>query len=299
MSYSSLSCQRFEFGGFSRSEHARYSVIGVPYDFTSTYRPGSRFGPNAIREASINLEAYCLRNMFDVEDVPIEDLGDLNVLTDAGATTDLLQKVVAEVVSENKFPIVLGGEHTITYGSVRAFDETALISFDAHLDLRDEYLGNKLSHAAFMHRLCEFLGPERIFEIGSRAVCPEELNFAKESGVKYLTSRDVLKIGITGVLSKLRDWASPFDRIYVTVDMDILDPSYAPGVGNPVPEGLSPTMLLDVLQRICGPKVVGLDVVEVSPSYDSGLTAIQAANIVYNVIAFQEARQDSTKQERY
>jgi agmatinase len=78
--------------------------------------------------------------MFDVEDVPIEDLGDLNVLTDAGATTDLLQKVVAEVVSENKFPIVLGGEHTITYGSVRAFDETALISFDAHLDLRDEYL---------------------------------------------------------------------------------------------------------------------------------------------------------------
>jgi agmatinase len=235
--------------------------------------------------------------MFDVEDVPIEDLGDLNVLTDAAATTDLLQRVVTEVVSENKFPIVLGGEHTITYGSVRALDEAALISFDAHLDLRDEYLGNKLSHAAFMHRLCEFLGPERIFEIGTRAVCPEELNFAKEAGVQYLTSHNVVKIGLTEVLSKLRDWASSFNSIYVTVDMDFLDPSYAPGVGNPVPEGLSPTILLDLLQRICGPKVVGLDVVEVSPSFDSGQTAIQAANIVYNVIAFQEAGRNSTKQE--
>ncbi|MCJ7631719.1 agmatinase [Candidatus Bathyarchaeota archaeon] len=289
MSYRELACQRFEFGGFGKkAERARYSIIGVPYDFTSTYRPGSRFGPNAIREASLNLEAYSLRNAFDVESVSIEDLGDLNVLTDASATTELLRKIVIEIVAEGKFPIILGGEHSITYGSARAFNETAILSFDAHLDLRDEYLGNKFSHATFMHRLFEVFGPEKIFEVGPRALSPEELTFAKENKIQFLTTREVEHLGIERVTDKLKQWVSQFESLYVTVDMDILDPAYAPGVGNPVPEGLSPTKLLDLLQGICGPKVVGFDVVEISPIYDSGITALQAANIIYNVLAFRE-----------
>jgi agmatinase len=289
MSYREMYCQRFEFGGFGKkTEHARYSIIGVPYDFTSTYRPGSRFGPNAIREASLNLEAYSLRKAFDVESVAIEDLGDLNVLTDASATTELLRKIVQEIVAEGKIPIILGGEHTITYGSARAFDETAVVSFDAHLDLRDKYLGNKLSHAAFMHRLCEVLGPENIFEIGPRALSPEELTFAKENKVQFLTTREIGHLGIERVTNRLKQWISQFESLYLTIDIDVLDPSYAPGVGNPVPEGLSPTELLDLLQGICNPKVVGFDVVEISPIYDSGIAALQAANIIYNVIAFRE-----------
>ena len=115
MSYRELTCQTLRFGGFERkAEQPRYSVLGVPYDFTSTYRPGSRFGPYAIREASLNLEAYCIRSAFDVENVAIEDLGDLNVLNDANATLERVRRVVEEVVEEGRFPIILGGEHTIT-----------------------------------------------------------------------------------------------------------------------------------------------------------------------------------------
>jgi agmatinase len=191
----------------------------------------------------------------------------LNVLTDASATTELLRKIVIEIVAEGKFPIILGGEHTITYGSAKAFNKPAILSFDAHLDLRDEYLGNKFSHAAFMHRLCEVFGPEKIFEVGPRALSPEELTFAKENRIQFLTTREVEHLGIERVVDKVKHWFSQFESLYVTVDLDILDPAYAPGVGNPVPEGLSPTKLLDLLQGICGPKVVGFDVVELSPIY--------------------------------
>jgi agmatinase len=139
-----------------------------------------------------------------------------------------------------------------------------------------------------MHRLCEVFGPEKIFEVGPRALSPEELTFAKENRIQFLTTREVEHLGIERVVDKVKHWFSQFESLYVTVDLDILDPAYAPGVGNPVPEGLSPTKLLDLLQGICGPKVVGFDVVELSPIYDSGITALQAANIIYNVLAFQE-----------
>ena len=289
MSYRELACQTLRFGGFERkAEQPRYSVLGVPYDFTSTYRPGSRFGPDAIREASLNLESYCIRSAFDVENVAIEDLGDLNVLNDANATSERVRRVVEEVVEERRFPIVLGGEHTITHGSSRAFEGAGILSFDAHLDLRDEYLGNRLSHATFMRRVCEVLGSGRVFEVGVRAVSGEELAFAKDKNLQFLTARDVENMGIGKVVDRLKLWFSKFEGLYITVDMDVLDPAYAPGVGNPVPEGLSPTQLLDLLQKSCGPNVVGLDVVEVSPSYDSGITALQASNIIYNIIAFRE-----------
>jgi agmatinase len=224
---------------------------------------------------------------FDVESVSIEDLGDLNVLNDAGATVERVRRVIEEVVEEGMFPIVLGGEHTITYGSSRAFDGAGILSFDAHLDLRDEYLGNRLSHATFMRRLCEGLGSERVFEVGVRAVSAEELAFAKENNLQFLTAHDIERMDFE-VVDRLKGWISRFESLYITFDMDVLDPAYAPGVGNPVPEGLSPTRLLDLLQELCGPRVVGLDVVEVSPGYDSGLSALQASNIIYNIIAFLE-----------
>jgi len=278
-----------EFGAFVRkTEGANYSVLGVPFDFTSTYRPGSRFAPNAIREASQNLEAFCLRRSFDVETVGLEDLGDVDVLGDVEKTTDRVKCIVKEIVDAGKFPIVMGGEHTITYGCTTAFDDIAVLSFDAHLDLRDEYLGKKLSHATFMRRLCEKFGPDRFFEVGTRALCAEEMAFAANRKVEYVTSLQIIRNGIDKTTEDLLAWSSQFRRLYVTVDMDVLDPAYAPGVGNPVPEGLSPTQLLEILERIISSKVVGLDVVEVSPHYDSGLTAIQASNLIYNILAFRE-----------
>ena len=289
MTYKELTCQTLRFGGFDKKEEKpHYTVLGVPYDFTSTYRPGSRFGPEAIRQASVNLEAYCPRASFDVETLEIEDIGDLNVVTDAGETTERTRRVVKEIIDEGKFPIVLGGEHTVTYGSSRAFEDVAIVSFDAHLDLRDEYLGNKLSHAATMRRLSETFGPDKILVVGPRAFCAEELAFAKENNVQFITPWDISRTGFKASINRLKNWVSRAILLYITVDMDVLDPSYAPGVGNPVPEGLSPTQLLDILHEICGQTLAGFDVVEVSPAYDSGITALQASNIIYNVVAFKE-----------
>ncbi len=276
------------FGGIQKTEEAKYVVLGVPFDFTSTYRPGSRFGPSAIREASQNLETYCLRNSIDVEDLSIQDIGDLDILEDVEKTLQRLQLVLKEVTRAKKKTIVLGGEHTVTYGCVQNFKNTAVISFDAHMDARDQYLGSRLSHATFMRRLCEQLGSENIIEVGSRAVCKEELDFAKSTDLKYITSPEVTRLGEKNTIKEIQDRLSSFKQLYITIDMDVLDPAHAAGVGNPVPEGLSPTMLLNILQEICDRKVVGFDVVEVTPQYDSGITALQASHIVFNMIAFIE-----------
>ena len=290
MSYTQLYTYRtLEFGAFARKTgRSNYAVLGVPFDFTSTYRPGSRFAPNAIREASQNLEAYCLRKSFDVETVGLEDLGDVDVLGDVENTMERVKRIVKEVHDSGKFPVVLGGEHTVTYGCVKAFEDTAVLSFDAHLDLRDEYIGKRLSHATFMRRLCEELGSDHFFEVGPRAICEEEIDFAAKKKVRHCTSLQVFKNGIDKIAAELLHWSSQFGRLYITIDMDVLDPAYAPGVGNPVPEGLSSTQLLEILEKVVTRKVVGLDVVEVSPHYDSGLTAIQASNLIYNILAFRE-----------
>ncbi len=290
MSYTKLYTYRtLEFGAFAKKTGSpRYSVLGVPFDFTSTYRPGSRFAPGAIREASQNLEAYCLRKNFDVETVALEDLGDVEVLGSVESTMERITRTVREILESGKFPIVLGGEHTVTYGCVKAFKETGVLSFDAHMDLRDEYIGKRLSHATFVRRLCDELGSDHFFEVGARAICQEELDFATERKVRYNTSLQILKNGIDKTASEVLDWSSRFRKIYVTIDMDVLDPAYAPGVGNPVPEGLSPTQMLELLERIVSSRTVGLDVVEVSPHYDSGLTATQASNLIYNILAFRE-----------
>ena len=278
-----------KFGGIEGGlEEAKYLVLGVPLDLTSTYRPGSRFGPNAIREASWNLETYCLRNGLDVEDLGICDIGDLNVLGDLEGTLQCLRRVIGEALDSKKIPIALGGEHTVTYGCVEAFSDVAVLSFDAHMDLRDEYLGVKLSHATFMRRLCESLGSDRIVEVGARALCREELEFAEKTSLKYITSMDIMRHEPQWVVKEVKDALSSFERVYLTIDMDVLDPSYAPAVGNPVPEGLSPTILLDILQPLCDHKIAGFDVVEVTPHYDSGVTAVQAAHVIFNVLAFLE-----------
>lgn len=276
----------YKFGGFDDVKDAKYAILGVPFDFTSTYRPGSRFGPAAIREASINLETYCFRNDRDVENVRIRDIGDLEVLNDTDETLQRLRLVLKEIVDAQQIPIVLGGEHTVTYGCIHAFENTGIITFDAHLDLRNEYLGNRLSHATFMRRVCERLGADKIVEVGIRAVCREELNFAEKTRLKYVTSLDISNRGIGEVMQELQDWVKHFSQIYVSIDMDVLDPAYAPGVGNPVPEGLSPTTLLELLRGICDRRVMGVDVVEVAPHYDFGVTALQAAHVIFNVMSF-------------
>jgi agmatinase len=281
------------FSGFQRSfEEADYVVLGVPFDVTSTYRTGARFGPNAIRQASLNIETYSFRTGVDVEDLRIHDLGDLHVSTDTKKTLDRTALVVKEIVDARKIPVVIGGEHTITLGVMAGLGKkarkTALLSFDAHLDLRNEFMDLKLSHTTFMRRINEELKPAKIFEVGTRAVCKEELAYAKKAKIEFFTTQQIRKEGSEKVAQKLKEKTADYKSLYLSVDMDILDPAYAPAVQNPEPEGIETWTLLDIIQSICDKRVIGFDVVEVAPDYDQGVSAIQAAKIIFETLCFLE-----------
>ena len=292
MSYTELyTAKAASFLGFENVQKPEYVVLGVPYDGTSTYRPGSRFAPDAIREASMNIETYSLRARLDAETIKVEDLGNLHVATDIHETLRRLSLVVEEQGSAGRRILVLGGEHTVTLGAVEGFRRRypAVLCFDAHMDLRDEYMGSKINHATVFRRLCERLGADRIMMVGVRAFTGEELSYAREAGLKFFTSLEVSR-DIRYVVEEVKSWLDGVDRLYISIDLDVLDPSQAPAVGNPEPEGLTTTQLLDMLWEVCGSKVVAADIVEATPVYDQGITAIQAAKIAAELLCYLEVR---------
>jgi agmatinase len=269
-------------------EKAKYVVFGVPFDATSTYRTGARFGPSAIRQASQNIETYSFRSGIDVEDLPLHDLGDLHVSTSPKKTVDMLKLVVEDILAAGKMPVAIGGEHTITLGILKGLGakarETALVSFDAHLDVRKEFLGLTLSHTTFMRVINEEVKPAKIVEVGTRAVCKEELAYAKEAGIDFFTSQLIRKEGAVQIIQRLKEELAPYERLYLTVDMDVLDPAFVPAVQNPEPEGLETHMLLDILCALCDKRVVGFDVVEIAPVYDQGISAVAAAKVIFEML---------------
>ena len=275
------------FSGFQKEfEEADYVVFGVPFDATSTFRSGARFAPTAIREASLNIETYSFRSEMDVEDLKIHDAGDLHISGKVDETLRRIELVCKDILESGKTPILIGGEHTITFGATKSIeDEFALVSFDAHLDLRDEYMDEKLCHATFMRRINEEIKPEKIIEVGTRAVCREELNYAsKTNNIKYITSRRIMRSYPKEILEEIKKFLVGCNKIYITVDMDVLDPAFAPAVQNPEPEGISMSLLLDILLGICDQRLVAFDIVEVTPQYDNGVTAINAAKIIFEVL---------------
>jgi len=275
-------------------EAAEYLILGVPFDVTSTYRSGARFAPLAIREASLNIEGYSFRTGMDIEDLKIHDLGDLHVAGDVELTLGRLALVAQDLFDANKVPVFIGGEHTITLGVMRSLDENvAVVSFDAHLDLRDDYLGLTISHTTFMRRIKETVNPSKILEIGTRAVCKEELDYAKKSGIEYLTAHQIRKDGVKNTVETIDDMLEGYEKIYLTIDLDVLDPAFAPAVQNPEPEGLDTPTLMDLLEAICDSRVVGFDLVEVAPHYDRGLTATQAAKTLFEVLCCLERARKS------
>ena len=296
MSYRELfvSPSSFFMGTQQTFEDAKYAILGVPLDVTSTYRSGARFAPHAIREASLNVEGYSFITKMAVEDLKIHDLGDLHVAGDVELTLGRLALVAQDLFEAKKVPVFIGGEHTITLGALRSLDENvALVSFDAHLDIRDEYLGLNVSHTTFMRRIKEQVNPSKILEIGTRAVCKEELEYAKESGIEFLTAQQIREDGIAKTIETLNCILADCEKIYLTIDSDVLDPAFAPAVQNPEPEGLDTSTLLDLLTEVCDNRVVGFDLVEVAPHYDSGVTAIQAAKIIFEVLCCLEKAQQS------
>jgi len=278
------------FSGYQKTfEEAHYVVVGVPFDVTSTYRTGARFGPLAIREASLNIETYSLRAGMDIEDLRIHDLGDLHITSDAEETLRRLEKVTREIIAAKKTPVIIGGEHTITLGSTRAVGKSiAILSFDAHLDLRNEYMNLTTSHTTFMRRINEQAHPSKIVEIGTRAVCKEELSYAKKASVRFITVQQIRKDSAEKTVDKVRKLVTDAKKIYLTIDLDVLDPAFAPAVQNPEPDGLCTSEFYDILSGVCDRKVVAFDVVEVAPHYDNGVTAIQAAKTILEVLSHLE-----------
>ena len=267
-------------------EKARYVFFGVPYDRSSTYKAGSRFGPGAVRDLSANLELYSVRSDVDLEKVPVHDMGDLDTLEGMNETLQRISSVWSDLVAGGKIPIMVGGEHTITKAAVDALPENlGIVSFDAHLDLRNEFLGERLMHATFMRRVAERVGPDHVMEVGIRAFSKPELDYCKKSGLQVITPPEIRKTTIEKTAQRIRAFLQQFPHSYVTVDIDVLDPSYAPGVGNPEPDGLTTDELLTLVQASMSRTIIGLDAVEVAPELDSGQTAAVCAKVIFEELA--------------
>jgi agmatinase len=270
-------------------EEASYVFFGAPFDGTSTYRPGSRFFPSAVREASVNIEGYSFRHNYDVERVKVHDAGDLILSTNPGEVVDSVRRVCTRIVKDGKRIIMIGGEHTVTLGASRALGEdVGLLILDAHFDVRDEYMGSAVGHASILRRMIEDRGVENIVHLGARAACEEEVGFVKKCGLKHYDSK-VFQGKAQAVLKEVEREITHFEKIYVSIDMDVFDPSYAPGVGNPEPEGLTPTVVFEVLSCLEGKDVLGFDVTEGNPMLpDCGVTSILAAKTIFELISTLE-----------
>jgi len=272
-------------------EEAKYVIVGAPFDGTSSYRRGSRFAPNAIRRESLYMETFSLRTGLNLDDVKIADAGNVRSLESVDETVENVKAAVKFIRGDGKIPIVIGGEHTVSLGALRALKPEVVVSFDAHLDLRDCLLGLRLSHATFMRRALEEFDM-RLVVLGCRALSKEEIEFASaDDDTTFITSAELFKHGVEqraeAILEELEDVSS----VYLSIDMDVLDPAYAPAVGNPSPEGINVKMLLDILAKVVDGRFLGFDVTEVTPHYDSGLTATHAAYITLETIyTFESAR---------
>jgi agmatinase len=294
MSYLELyTSQTNIFSGVQKSfQEAKYIVFGVPFDATSTYRTGARFGPSAIRQASQNIETYSFRSGIDLEDLALHDAGDLPTSTNAESTIEATQHVVEDILAEGKLPVVLGGEHTINLGIAQGLGakaaKTAIVSFDAHLDLRSEFLGSTLSPTTFMQVINEKVKPAKIIEVGTRSAGKEEIAYGKSAGVEFFTTQQIIKKGYEEVAELLNERLSSYDYLYLTVNLDVLDPAFAPAIQNPEPEGLTTTQLLDLILPLCTERLVGFDVVELVPTYDQGVSATVAAKVLFEMLCQTE-----------
>ena len=269
-------------GASSNATNAEFIIAGVPFDATSTYRKGAKDGPAAIRAASQHLESFCILEgaKDDAETRPIADIGDIIVSpTSAKSMLQSVEKVVDTLYNQQRKIILLGGEHSITFGAVRALPrDVNLVHFDAHMDLRETYSGTPFSHACVMRRVAEHIGPSNLFQVGIRAATKEEFEYAQAHNITYYTTRDVERQGAEVIAEQLLS-SIPFGPpLYISIDMDVLDPAFAPAVGNPEPGGLTTLQLLTLLRSLA-PRADYLDITEITPSYDQGITALCAARL--------------------
>ncbi len=269
------------FVGAGRWELARSVLFGAPLDVTVTFRPGSRFGPSTIRAVSPVLEEWSPVLSRGFGERPFHDAGDLELIPgDVSAALRSIEEVVGTIAGANRRPIMLGGEHLVTIAAIRGlaprYPGLCVIQFDAHADLRGDYMGLTLSHATVMRRVAEVVGPKNLYQVGIRSGTAEEWEYAHDA--THMHPYDVqLPVAWRDVLCE--------HPVYVTVDVDSVDPAFAPGTGTPEPGGPSAMDLLRAIDALDGLRLIGADVVEVAPAYDlSGRTAVLAAKLVRELL---------------
>lgn len=247
---------------------SRVVLFGAPYDSTTSFRPGTRFGPSAMRAESFGIETYSMLADRDLdEDANVFDSGDLELPFGApDRALEMIEERAAEIFDAGKIPFLLGGEHLVTLGAVRAAAKRhpglVVIHFDAHADLREDYLGVKLSHACVIRRCHDILGDGRIFQFGIRSGTRDERQFMRDG---HVTTELFSDSTLADVVEKI----GPKVPVYLTVDMDVLDPSEFPGTGTQEAGGLSYTQLVSDVRLVCSKlNIVALDNVELSPSLD-------------------------------
>jgi len=274
------------FMGAQRSiDQCKVSLLGVPYDGTCCFRPGARFGPSAVREDSYGIETYCPQLNLDLEDINFADLGSLDVpIGDTKLIIDNVKNATDILLKNNLKPLIIGGEHSITSGVIKSiiknYPDLIMIQLDAHADLRDEWLGNKFSHACTMKRCLEILPSKKIFQIGIRS--GTKLEFIEMRNTKRLiphTSGENAKY-LEEALNNFKE-----NPIYLTFDLDWFDPSIMPGTGTPEPGGYLWRDFAAIVEVLKSHNLIGADVVELSPKLDnSGISSILAAKVIRSLI---------------
>ncbi len=264
-------------------DEAEIVLFGAPYDSTASNRPGARFGPEALRRESRGLETYSPWLDRDLADRKVFDSGDIELpFGDSAAMVELVRARAAEIFDVGKLPFLLGGEHTVTLGAVRAaaavFPDLHLVHFDAHADLREDYLGVKLSHACVIRRCWDILGDGRIAQFGIRS--GERSEFLWAGRHTRLSRFDFT--GLEQAVEALKEADKP---VYLTVDLDVLDPAAFPGTGTPEAGGVSFSQLMEALRTVVSARVVGCDVVEFAPQLDaSGVSSATACKAVREML---------------
>ena len=277
-------------GEFAKSK--KWGIIGVPFDSTCSYHHGSRYGPTIIREASFGFEQY--NSTFEkILDGEFYDCGDLNVVHgNCSKTCDALKDSVKELIGADIKPVLIGGEHSVSIGSVKALADTedsgdlsdiTIIHLDAHRDIIDEYIGEKDSHATIMRRVHD-LNPKELVQIGIRSFSIEEKEFVEsQDNIVSFLAKDLFD-DFEILLNKL---SSIEGKVYVSIDMDVIDPAFAPSVGNPTPNGLHPVDIENIFDALANNEnvdIIGFDLVEVASDKLGDITAVLAAKIVYDFL---------------
>jgi agmatinase len=262
-------------------EEARLVLFGAPFDGTTSFRPGARFGPPAIRSESFGIETYSPYQDRDLSEQRICDTGDLELpFGNTQKALDIIEAATEKILSAGKTPVLLGGEHLVTLAAFSAalkkFPGLHIVHLDAHTDLRDEYLGEKLSHAAVMRRIWEKTGDGRLYQFGIRSGEKHEFEFAQKHTYMQRFNID----GFESLAEKLKG-----QPVYFTLDLDILDPSVLPGTGTPEAGGVSFAELLNVVILLKNLNVVACDICELSPAYDaSGVSTVVACKILREIL---------------